>query len=266
MVTSAESFIIKDIKINGLQRITAGAVFNGMSVEVGDELTTERSADLIRELFQMGFFSDVNVQQEGDTLIVNVSERPAITSIDIEGNEDLETAQLVEAFDDVGLTVGRVFNPLVLDKVKNELLQQYYNNGKYSAQVESKITLLERNRVAVMINITEGSAASIKKINVIGNKAYDDNEILKAFELTGPTLFSFYTNSNQYSKQKLSADLEQLNSFYQDRGYINFNVDSTQVSSSPDKNDIFITINIKKEKIHTDREMKQDGEHNLKTS
>lgn len=266
MVASAEPFIIKDIKINGLQRITAGAVFNGMSVEVGDELTTERSADLIRELFQMGFFSDVNVQQEGDTLIVNVSERPAITSIDIEGNEDLETAQLVEAFDDVGLTVGRVFNPLVLDKVKNELLQQYYNNGKYSAQVDSKITLLERNRVAVMINITEGSAASIKKINVIGNKAYDDNEILKAFELTGPTLFSFYTNSNQYSKQKLSADLEQLNSFYQDRGYINFNVESTQVSISPDKNDIFITINIKEGKVHTVSEVKLAGELILKPS
>ena len=258
--TFADSFVIKDIQINGLQRITAGAVFNGISIKVGEGFDDERSEDVIRELFQMGFFSDVNIDKDADTLIINVKERPAITSIDIEGNDDIETEKLLEAFKDVGMTVGRVFNPLVLDKVKNELLQQYYNNGKYSAEVESKVTTLERNRVAVLITVVEGSASSIKKINIVGNKAFSDEEILAGFELTGPTLFSFYTNSNQYSKQKLSADLERLNSFYQDRGYINFKVESTQVSISPDKNGIYITININEGKIHTVGEVKLAGE------
>lgn len=258
--TFADSFVIKDIQINGLQRITAGAVFNGISIKVGEGFDDERSEDVIRELFQMGFFSDVNIDKDADTLIINVKERPAITSIDIEGNDDIETEKLLEAFKDVGMTVGRVFNPLVLDKVKNELLQQYYNNGKYSAEVESKVTTLERNRVAVLITVVEGSASSIKKINIVGNNAYSDEEVLAGFELTGPTLFSFYTNSNQYSKQKLSADLERLNSFYQDRGYINFKVESTQVSISPDKNGIYITININEGKIHTVGEVKLAGE------
>lgn len=259
-VFAADSFVIKDIRIKGLQRITAGAVFNGISVKVGDEFNDERSEDVIRELFQMGFFSDVNVDQDVDTLIINVKERPAITSIDIEGNDDIETEKLLEAFKDVGMTVGRVFNPLVLDKVKNELLQQYYNNGKYSAEVESKITTLERNRVAVLISVVEGSASSIKKINIVGNNAFSDEDVLAGFELTGPTLFSFYTNSNQYSKQKLSADLERLNSFYQDRGHINFKVESTQVSISPDKNGIYITVNIDEGKVHTVSEVKLAGE------
>lgn len=257
---AAEPFVIKDIRVNGLQRITAGAVFNGITTKVGDLFGDEHSEDVIRELFQMGFFSDVNIDRSNDTLIINVKERPAITSIDIEGNDDIETEKLLEAFKDVGMAVGRVFNPLVLDKVKNELLQQYYNNGKYSAVVESKVTTLERNRVAVLISVVEGSAATIKKINIVGNKAFTDEDVLDDFELTGPTLFSFYTNSNQYSKQKLSADLERLNSFYQDRGYINFKVESTQVSISPDKNGIYVTINVSEGKVHTVSEVKLAGE------
>ncbi|OUR86061.1 outer membrane protein assembly factor BamA [Cycloclasticus sp. 44_32_T64] len=257
---AAEPFIIKDIRVNGLQRITAGAVFNALTVKVGDGFDDGLSGDVIRELFQMGFFSDVSVEQSEETLIINVKERPAITSIELEGNEDIETDKLLEAFGDVGMTVGRVFNPLVLDKVKNELLQQYYNNGKYSAEVDSKITTLERNRVAILISVVEGSAASIKKINIVGNKSFSDEEILKEFELTGPTLITFYTNSDQYSKQKLSADLERVNSFYQDRGYINFKVESTQVSISPDKNGIFITINVNEGKVHTVSEVKLAGE------
>lgn len=257
---AAEPFIIKDIRVNGLQRITAGAVFNALTVKVGDGFDDGLSGDVIRELFQMGFFSDVSVEESEETLIINVKERPAITSIELEGNEDIETDKLLEAFGDVGMTVGRVFNPLVLDKVKNELLQQYYNNGKYSAEVDSKITTLERNRVAILISVVEGSAASIKKINIVGNKSFSDEEILKEFELTGPTLITFYTNSDQYSKQKLSADLERVNSFYQDRGYINFKVESTQVSISPDKNGIFITINVNEGKVHTVSEVKLAGE------
>jgi outer membrane protein insertion porin family len=257
---AVDPFVIKDIRVNGLQRITAGAVFNAMTIKVGDRYEDDQSGDIIRQLFQMGFFSDVNVELSADTIIINVQERPAITSIELEGNDDIETEKLLEAFSDVGMEVGRVFNPLVLDKVKNELLQQYYNNGKYSAEVTSKVTTLERNRVAVLISVIEGSAASIKKINIVGNKSFSDEEILKEFELTGPTLISFYTNSDQYSKQKLSADLERVNSFYQDRGYINFKVESTQVSISPDKNGIFITININEGKVHTISEVKLAGE------
>ncbi|MDF1688748.1 MAG: outer membrane protein assembly factor BamA [Cycloclasticus sp.] len=255
-----DPFVIKDIRVNGLQRITAGAVFNAMTIKVGDRYEDDQSGDIIRQLFQMGFFSDVNVELSADTIIINVQERPAITSIELEGNDDIETEKLLEAFSDVGMEVGRVFNPLVLDKVKNELLQQYYNNGKYSAEVTSKVTTLERNRVSVLISVIEGSAASIKKINIVGNKSFSDEEILKEFELTGPTLISFYTNSDQYSKQKLSADLERVNSFYQDRGYINFKVVSTQVSISPDKNGIFITINIDEGEVHTISEVKLAGE------
>ncbi|MEO1888427.1 MAG: outer membrane protein assembly factor BamA [Cycloclasticus sp.] len=257
---AAESFVIKDIRVNGLQRITAGAVFNALSIKVGDEFEDDRSGSVIRELFRMGFFSDVSIEQDDGTLIIIVKERPAITSIELEGNDDIESETLLDAFKDVGLAVGRVFNPLVLDKVKNELLTQYYNNGKYSAEVESKVTTLERNRVAILISVVEGDAASIKKINIVGNKSFSDEEILAEFELTGPTLISFYTNSNQYSKQKLSADLERVNSFYQDRGYINFKVVSTQVSISPDKNGIYITINLDEGKVHTVSEVKLAGE------
>ena len=260
LVVAAESFVIKDIKVNGLQRITAGAVFNALSIKLGDEFSDQRSGDAIRELFGMGFFSDVSIDQNADVLIINVTERPAITSIELDGNKDIETEQLLTAFDDVGMAVGRVFNPLVLDKVKKELLQQYYNNGKYSASVETKVTTLERNRVAILINVSEGSAASIKKINIVGNKSFSDEEILGSFELTGPTLISFYTNSDQYSKQKLSADIERLSSFYQDRGYINFKVESTQVSISPDENGIYITINVKEGVVHTVSEVKLAGE------
>ncbi|PHS71320.1 MAG: outer membrane protein assembly factor BamA [Cycloclasticus sp.] len=259
-VFAADDFVIKDIRVNGLQRITAGAVFNALTIKVGDQFNDERSENVIRELFRMGFFSDVDLAQDTETLIINVKERPAITSIDFEGNDDIQTEQLLEAFKDVGMAVGRVFNPLVLDKVKNEMLQQYYNNGKYSAEVDSKVTTLERNRVAILISVVEGEAASIKKINVVGNKAFSDEEILEEFELTGPTLISFYTNSNQYSKQKLSADLERINSFYQDRGYINFKIESTQVSISPDKNGIFITINVDEGKLHKVSEVKLAGE------
>lgn len=163
-VVAEDSFVIEDIRINGLQRITAGAVFNALTIKVGDEFSDDRSGDIIRQLFQMGFFSDIEVEQNANTVIINVKERPAITSIDLEGNDDIETEELLKAFSDVGMEVGRVFNPLVLDKVKNELLQQYYNNGKYSAEVSSKVTTLERNRVAVLISVEEGAAASIKKL------------------------------------------------------------------------------------------------------
>jgi len=259
-VFAVEPFVVKDIRVNGLQRITAGAVFNGLSVKVGDRFNDDRSEEVIRELFQMGFFSDVNVGQNGDVLIINVVERPAITSVEMEGNKDIDTETLIKAFEDVGMAVGKVFNPLTLDKVKSEMLQQYYNNGKYSAEVESKVTTLERNRVGILLTVTEGTAASIKKINIVGNKVYTEEELLDDFELSEPTFFSFYTNSDQYSKQKLAADLERLNSFYQNRGYINFKVESTQVSISPDKNDIFITINIKEGKEHTLSEVKIAGE------
>jgi len=255
-----EPFLIKDIKINGLQRITAGAVFNALTVKVGEQLDDNKSENIIRELFQMGFFSDVSVDQEGDSLVINVKERPAITSIDIEGNEDIESEKIFEAFSDIGLAVGRVYNPLMLDKVKNELLQQYYNNGKYSAEIKTKVSPLKRNRVALLLEITEGTAASIKKINIVGNKAFTDEDITDDFELTGPTLTSFYSNSDRYSKQKLSADMERLSSFYQDRGFINFKVESTQVSITPDRQGIYITINVKEGQVHTVSEVKLAGE------
>ncbi|ORU89694.1 MAG: outer membrane protein assembly factor BamA [Cycloclasticus sp. symbiont of Poecilosclerida sp. M] len=254
------AFVVEDVKINGLQRITAGAVFNTLTVKVGDSFGDSDSSVVIRELFQMGFFSDVSVDQDVNTLIINVEERPAITTIDLEGNQDIESESLLTSLKDVGVAVGRVYNPLILDKVKQEMVQQYHNNGKYAATVETTVTSLERNRVAILIKVEEGSAASIKKINIVGNKSFSDDDILGEFELTGPTIFALYTNSDQYSKQKLSADIERLSSFYQDRGFINFKVESTQVSISPDKSDIFVTINIKEGKVHIINEVKLAGE------
>lgn len=259
-VYAAQPFVINDVKINGLQRITAGAVFNALTVKVGDQFTEDRSGEVIRDLFNMGFFSDITLDSNENTLIISVVERPAIASIDIEGNKDVQNEKLLEAFKDVGLAVGQVFNPLTLDKVKNELLQQSYNSGKYAAVVESTVTNLDRNRVAIHIDLQGGEAASIKKINIVGNKSFDDEIILKQFELTGPELLTFYTDSDMYSKQKLTADLESLSSFYQNRGYINFKVESTQVSISPDKNGIYITINVREGKLHTISEVKLAGE------
>ncbi|MEW6352937.1 MAG: outer membrane protein assembly factor BamA [Pseudomonadota bacterium] len=257
---AVEPFVIKDIRVEGLQRISAGTVFSYLPVKVGDTFDDARSAEAIRALFKTGFFKDVQMEREGDILVVTVVERPAIGSVKISGNKDIETEQLMQALKDQGLAEGRVFDRSLLAKIEQELNRQYFSRGKYAVKIQTTVTPLERNRVGINIDISEGRAARIREINIVGNQTFDDEDLLDEFQLSTPTLLSFYTGADQYSKQKLTADLETLRSYYLDRGYINFNIDSTQVSITPDKKDIYITINITEGEKFTVKDVKLAGD------
>jgi len=255
----ADVFVIKDIRVEGIQRISAGTVFNHIPVKIGERIDSEQTSSIIRELYQTGFFKDVRLEREDDVLIVFVQERPAIAQISITGNDSMETEGLLLSLKDIGLAEGRVFNNSVLDRIERELRRQYFSNGKYGVKLQSTVTPLERNRVAVDITIKEGSAARIKRINIVGNTTYEEEDLLETFKLGTSNMLSRVTKNNQYSKQKLSADLETLRSYYLDRGYINFKVDSTQVSISPDKSDIYITINVTEGDVYKISDIKLAG-------
>jgi outer membrane protein insertion porin family len=236
--------VIRDIRVEGLQRISAGTVFNYMPLEVGDTLVRDQYSTIIRDLFRTGFFTDVRLEQEGDVLVVKVEERPSISEIVIKGNKDISADDLTEALSQVGLAEGQVFDRSVLDRVRQELREQYFARGKYSVKIETDVTEGPRNTVAVTLDISEGKVALIKDISIIGNEAFDEDDLLDQFELTSPNWLSWLNKRDRYSKPQLTADLESLRSFYQDRGYINFNVDSAQVSISPDRKDIYVDVNI----------------------
>ncbi|MGX2041241.1 outer membrane protein assembly factor BamA [Methylocaldum sp. MU1018] len=254
-----EPFVIEDIRVEGLQRVSAGTVFNYLPVKIGDVFDQQQSAESIKALFKTGFFKDVRLDQDGNVLVITVEERPSITSVKIEGNKDISTEDLTKALKSVGLSEGKVFDRQILDKVEQELRRQYYSRGKYGLKITSEVTDLPRNRVSVNIKISEGKVAKIKQINIVGNNTFSDEELLDQFELSTPNLLSFYTKNDQYSKQKLSADLERLRSYYLDRGYINFDIESTQVSITPDKKEIYITINVKEGDVYTVNEAKLTG-------
>ncbi|SDY00973.1 outer membrane protein insertion porin family [Allochromatium warmingii] len=240
----AEVFQVSDIRVEGLRRIAPGTVFNYLPIQVGDTVADEATGGLIRALYQTGFFDDVQIKRDGSVLVIAVRERPAIAEIKISGNRDIETKALESALADIGLKEGRVFNRSVLDRIEQELEQQYFARGKYGVLVQSVVSPLERNRVAINIEVIEGLTARIKQINLIGNQDFTTDELRELFEL-GPTQWnSFYSKNDQYSKQKLAGDLETLRSFYLDRGYIKFDIKSTQVSISPDKKDIYVTVTI----------------------
>lgn len=258
-VKSADSFIVKDIKVNGLQRITAGTVYDYLPVNVGENFSDGDVAPAIRALFKTGFFKDVSLEHEGSTLIVNVVERPTIARITFEGNKDLSKDDLSKALKKIGLTEGQVFNKQTLDKVEQELTRQYFSHGKYGLNISTKVIDATRNRVSIEINISEGQAAKIQQINIVGNNAFEAKKLLSQFELSTTNILSFYTKDDQYSKQKLSADLERLRSYYLDRGYINFEIDSTQVAITPDKKGIYITVNIKEGELFTLQKVKLSG-------
>ncbi|MBB1126398.1 outer membrane protein assembly factor BamA [Thiospirillum jenense] len=240
--TTAATFTITDIRVEGLQRIAAGTVFNYLPVEVNDSVTNSVTADCIRTLYATGFFDDVKVKRDGNVLVIQVRERPAIAHIDIVGNQTIKTEDLKKGLKEIGLAEGRVFNRLLLDQIEQELRRQYFAAGKYGVTVQSTISPLERNRVGVRIEVTEGLTTRLKQINIIGNQAFDDETLLKQFKLGASKWSSFYTKNDQYAKEKLSGDLETLRSFYLDRGYIDFQITSTQVTISPDKKDIYVTV------------------------
>jgi len=257
---AVEPFIVDNIRVEGLQRISAGTVFNYLPVRVGDTLDDRAVSKSIRELYKTGFFKDVRLEQEDNSLIVFVIERPAIADIEFDGNKDIDTEELTKALKQIGFAEGRVYDKSTLQRVVEELKRQYYARGKYAVRVDTIVTPLERNRVGIKVEVSEGKVTIIHQINIVGNKVFDTDTLLDELELTTPTLFSFYTKTDQYSKQKLSGDLETLRSYYLDRGYINFKIESTQVAITPDKKHIYITINLSEGDKYTINEVKLAGD------
>ncbi|HVS27725.1 MAG TPA: outer membrane protein assembly factor BamA [Burkholderiales bacterium] len=255
-----EPFVIKDIRVEGIQRTEAGTIFSYLPVKVGDTMNDEKAAATIKSLFATGFFKDVRCEAENGVLIVIVQERPAISQIDIVGAKDISADDLKKGLKQVGLAESRIFDKALLERAEQELKRQYIGRGRYAATVSTTVTPLERNRVAITFNITEGDVAKIRQINIIGNRAFPEKELLDLFTLTTPGWFTFFTKNDQYSKQKLSADLETLRSFYLDRGYLEFNIDSTQVSITPSKADIYITISVTEGAKYTVSEVRLAGE------
>jgi len=259
----AQAFPVEDIRVEGLQRISAGTVFTYLPVKSGDEVNADNSAQIIRALFKTGFFKDVRLEREGNVLIVFARERPAIAEIHISGNKDLDNERLMAGLKDIGLAEGLVFKRALLEQVEQELNRQYFARGKYGVKISSTVTPLERNRVSVDIQISEGLTARIKRINLIGNHAFDDNELLDRFSLGIPSWYAIFSSRDKYSKQALAGDLETLRSYYLDRGYIDFKIESTQVSITPDKKDIYITIVIKEGDVFTLNDIKLAGDLEL---
>ena len=237
-------FTVKDIRVEGIQRTEAGTIFSYLPVKVGETLTDEKAAQAIKTLFATGFFRDVRIEVENDVMVVVVQERPAIAQIDFVGLKEFDKEVILKALKEVGIAEGRIFDRAVLEKAEQELKRQYLTRGKYAAEITTTVTPLERNRVGINFNIDEGASAKIRQINIVGAKDFSEKDLIKQFELTTPGLMTWYTKNDQYSRQKLGADLEKLKSFYMNNGYLEFAVESTQVSISPDKQDVYITINI----------------------
>ena len=259
VVGAIEPFIVDDIQVQGLKRIAPGTVFNYLTITVGDTVDDQRSRDAVRALFKTGFFRDVRLERSDDVLVVIVEERESIADITFDGNKALKTENLIEGLADVGFAKGEVFNESKLDKVKQELQRQYYAHGKYGVTIESDVRPLDDSSVDVHFTISEGRAARIKEINIVGNETFSDKELLSGFELTTPTWTSWFTKDDQYSKQKLQGDLENLRSKYNDNGFIYFNVDSTQVSITPDKADVYVTVNITEGERYSVADVKLSG-------
>lgn len=256
----ADTFTISDIRIEGLQRIAAGTVFNYLPAKVGDEIEPERTSALIRALYKTGFFKDIRLERDGDVLVVSVAERPAISTVELSGNSDLKSEDLLQALKDIGMAEGRLFNRSILDKIELEMRRLYFSRGKYAVKIDSSVTPLERNRVAVAIKVSEGLTARIKRINIIGNEAFSDQELLDEFQLIASDQSSIFSSKDRYSKQILTGDLEKLKSYYLDHGYIDFRIDSTQVSITPDKKDIYLTIVVTEGELFTISDIKLAGE------
>ena len=239
-----DPFQIRDIRVEGIQRTEAGTVFSYLPVKVGDTMTAERATASVKQLFATGFFKDVQLDVEDGVLIVLLQERPAISSVDTRGSKEFDRKRLLEILRAAGLQEGRIFDQAVLERAKQELKNQYIARGKYGVDVQTTVNPLERNRVAVNFNISEGEVAKIRSINITGNKLFRDKELFDLMVLRTPGVMTWYTKNDQYSKQKLSGDLETLRSFYLNQGYLEFNIESTQVALSPGKRDVFITINL----------------------
>ncbi len=239
-----DPFVVRDIRVEGIQRTEAGTVFSYLPVKVGDTLTNDMAAQAIKSLFGTGFFKDVRLEVEGDVLVVLIEERPAIASLEFTGTKAFDKENLRKGLREVGLSESRIFDRSLVERAEQELKRQYLSQGYYAAQITTTVTPLERNRVGITFAVDEGEIAKIHQINIVGAKSFREKDLLELFKLTTPGWMTWYTKNDQYSKQKLSGDIETLRSYYLDRGFVEFNVESTPVSISTDKQNIYITINI----------------------
>ncbi|MBV8854000.1 MAG: outer membrane protein assembly factor BamA, partial [Sinobacteraceae bacterium] len=257
--TSDADFTVGDIRVEGLARVSEGTVYNYLPVNIGDHLTPTRVREAIRALYATGFFRDVQLRREGNTLIVVVLERPSIESFEITGNKDIKTEDLQKSLRNVGLATGKTFDRSVLEDVTQYLTDQYYSRGKYAVRVDTHVEEETGNRVKIKIEIKEGKRAKIRQINLVGNTRFKQKEVLDTFELQTPNWKSWYKQDDRYSRESLQGDLEKLRNFYMDRGYANFQIDSTQVAIAPEKDDIFITVNLEEGEIFKISDVKLAG-------
>src|SRR5882757_1231611 len=256
---SDADFVVGDIHIEGLQRVSEGTVYNYLPVNIGDHLTPQRVREAIRALYVTGFFRDVQLRREGNTLVVVVLERPSIESFEITGNKDIKTEDLQKSLRNVGLAVGKTFDRSVLEDVTQYLTDQYFSRGKYGVRVDTKVDEESGNRVKIKIEIKEGKRAKIRQINLVGDTRYKQKEILDTLELKTPNWLSWYKQDDRYSRETLQGDLEKVRNFYMDRGYANFNIESTQVAIAPEKEDIFVTVNLQEGDVFNIGEVKLAG-------
>ncbi|NBC22650.1 MAG: outer membrane protein assembly factor BamA [Gammaproteobacteria bacterium] len=261
-VVVADTFTISDIRLQGLQRVSAGTVFNLLPVNVGDTVDEVAVRELIRILFDSGFFNDIRMARDDDVLVITVVERPAIESIEIEGNKAIKTEALLEGLGQQGLREGEIFKQATLERVGIELERQYVAQGRYGASIATDVEELPRNRVAIKIDIEEGKNSGIQHINIVGAEVFDQEALLEVLELQHPGLLSFYRNDDKYSREKLSGDLERLESYYKDRGYVEFDIESSQVSITPDRRQVYITLNVEEGQKYTVRDVNLVGELN----
>ncbi len=242
--TLAFPFVISDIRVEGLQRISAGTVFGAIPFNAGDDIGPLEIRQIGRSLFANGSFDDVQIGRDGDVLVIIVQERPTIDSIEFDGNKAIKTEALIEGLNDSGLSEGQIFKKVTLEHITSDLERQYVAQGRYDANIETTLEALPRNRVAIKVEVYEGNVSGIRHINIVGNEVFDDETLVELLELKPPSLLSFYTKDDQYSREKLQGALEEIESWYLDRGYLNFVIDSTQVAIAPNMEDIYITINL----------------------
>lgn len=259
-VWAVEPFVVKDIRVEGIQRTEAGTVFNYLPVRVGDTFTDEKATAAIRTLYATGFFKDVRIDVEGDVLVVIVEERPAIASVAFTGMKEFDKDAITKGLKDIGLGEARIYDRALIERAEQELKRQYLSHGYYSVQISTTITPVERNRVAVNFIVDEGHVAKIRQIKIVGAKAYSESKLREYIDLTTPGWLTWYTRKDQYSKEKLAADIEKLKSFYQNEGYIEMQVESTQVSITSDKKDIYITLNIREGEKYKVSDIDLEGE------
>ena len=257
---SAQTFTVDEIRVDGLQRISEGTVFSFLPVDIGQRLTPALARSSIRDLYRSGFFKEVEIGREGNILVIKVAERPAISSVQLDGNDKIPTESLLPALAEIGIAEGEVFDQLAIDRIQQELVREYFNQGHYAVEVDPQVTELDRNRVSIVIQVEEGDQAKIRHINIVGNETFKEKELRDEFESDEKAGLMFWKGRTNYTREKLSGDLERLRAYYLDRGFMDFAIESTQVSISPDKQNIYITANVREGEVFTVDDVKLTGD------